>query len=152
MYWFIRTFGKRRWFSWIGPRLVFPVERWLWARFGRSVVEASFPELLLTTIGHQSGKARPVPLLYLEEGSDYVVAATNWGRKFYPAWSDNLLANPHAQIRLAGSTRPVTARLADENEKRELWPQLLKLYPAYESYRQRSGLEPRVFILETQRA
>lgn len=147
VYWFILTFGTRRWFSWLGPRVVFPVESWLWARFGRSVVEASFPEMLLTTIGHRSGQPRPVPVLYLVQGTAYVVAATNWGRKFYPAWSDNLLAHPEGEIRLAGSTRPVRARLADDNEKRELWPKLLKLYPAYETYRQRSGLEPRVFIL-----
>jgi deazaflavin-dependent oxidoreductase (nitroreductase family) len=73
--------------------------------------------------------------------------ASNFGRERHPAWSANLLAEPKATASYRGRTFPVTARLLDEDEKKAIWPQLLKMWPNYDRYEERSGRDIRVFRL-----
>lgn len=145
----IRRLGHRPWFAALGRRMV-PVDRWLERRtrgrltiLGRNV----FPQLLLTTIGRRTGAARTTPLLYAEVGSDWVIAASNWGQEHHPAWSTNLIANPDAYIEVGGALVPVTAWLTGGVERLELWVVLRQVWPAYDVYAERSGREIRVFRL-----
>ena len=43
------------------------------------------PVLLLTTIGRKTGQERIAPLCYVEDGDDYVVAASAGGGEKHPA-------------------------------------------------------------------
>jgi deazaflavin-dependent oxidoreductase (nitroreductase family) len=74
------------------------------------------PVLLLTTTGRKSGKKRTMPLTYIMDGDDYVVAASfvGFGRK--PGWFHNLMSHPAATIQVKHARIAVTARLADEAE------------------------------------
>ena len=146
----LQRMGHHRWFARVGRALV-PVDRAL-QRLSRGRVGGIgpqvLPELLLTTKGRTSGLPRQVPLLYAREGRTLVVVASNWGQAHHPAWSANLLAEPAATVQLHGELRDVRARPASEQEKARVWPLVLSVWPAYDTYAERSGRDLRVFLLE----
>jgi deazaflavin-dependent oxidoreductase (nitroreductase family) len=103
---------------------------------GRRIVGA--PVLLLTTTGRRSGEERTVPLLYLEDGENLVVVASNGGTASHPAWRSNLCANPEAIVEIRGRKLRVRAEEAVPEEKERLWARHVAMYGPYESYRRRT--------------
>ena len=103
------------------------------------IPEALLPQLTLTTVGKRSGLARTVPLLYVRDGEDYVVIASNFGQKHHPAWSYNLEANPDAEVLLGTSRTPVRARRVSEADRKRLWPGIVAVWPAYDDYIEWAG-------------
>jgi deazaflavin-dependent oxidoreductase (nitroreductase family) len=145
----IRSLGHQSWFAVVG-RVVVPVDRWLQQKTrGRinMIGRAELPTLLLTTQGRKSGQARIVPLLYVTDNDNFVVTASNWGRRAHPDWSANLLANPNATVSLAGREIQVRATLAEGAERDRVWGLVTKVWPAYDTYVERSGRAIRIFIL-----
>ena len=118
-------------------------------RIGSQVVGA--PVLLLTTKGRKSGKARTTPLLYLEEGANWVVAGSNAGDDQDPAWWLNLKAHPAATVQIRDTVKQVRAREASQEEKRLLWHRFVDMYSDYEVYQQRTVRKIPVVILEHHR-
>ena len=92
------------------------------------------PVCLLTSTGRKSGEARTVPLLYLTDGDDIVVVASQGGLPKNPAWFYNVRADPSVQIQIGSDTRPYTARIAGDAERAELWPRLVQLYADFDTY------------------
>lgn len=117
---------------------------------GRHTVgEIVIPTLILSHTGRQSGKHYETPLLYMTWRDTFVVAGSNWGQDRHPAWSTNLLAHPDATVLVDGIRIAVRARLATPDERQELWPLLVEIWPAFETYMARaSDREIRVFILD----
>jgi deazaflavin-dependent oxidoreductase (nitroreductase family) len=146
----IRSLGHRRWFALVG-RTAVPVDRWLQRRTGGRITilgRSALPTLLLTTKGRKSGLPRTVPLIYAPDGDSFVVTASNWGQEHHPAWSGNLLASSAATISLEGGRDvPVRAALAEGAERDRVWPLVTKVWPAYDTYVERSGRAIRVFVL-----
>jgi deazaflavin-dependent oxidoreductase (nitroreductase family) len=146
----IRSLGHRPWFAAIGRTLV-PVDRWLQRRTGGRVTilgRSALPTLLLTTQGRKSGLPRTVPLIYAADGDSFIVTASNWGQEHHPAWSGNLLAASAASVSLPGGSEiPVRAALAEGAERDRVWPLVTKVWPAYDTYVERSGRDLRVFVL-----
>jgi deazaflavin-dependent oxidoreductase (nitroreductase family) len=103
---------------------------------------------MLTTIGRRTGQKRMTPLLYIRDGTHLIVAGTNWGQAKEPDWALNLVANPNAWVQVGKEQGAYRARVAQEDEERRLWPELQKIWPAYETYRERSGRKVNVFVLE----
>src|SRR5215216_2208525 len=52
------------------------------------------PVLLLTTTGRKSGKQRTTPLLYIKDGDNLAIVASNGGADRPPTWWLNLKGNP----------------------------------------------------------
>jgi deazaflavin-dependent oxidoreductase (nitroreductase family) len=96
------------------------------------------PVCLLTTKGRKSGQPRTVPLLYLKEGDDLIVVASQGGAPQHPAWYVNLEAEPLAEVEIGRRRVPIKAHRVAEHERTELWPRLVKLYPPYEEYQRRT--------------
>jgi deazaflavin-dependent oxidoreductase (nitroreductase family) len=92
---------------------------------------------LLTTKGRKSGRSRTVPLLYLADGNDFIVVASQGGRPQHPGWYFNLEADPSGELTIGGRLR-VTARRVSEEEKAQLWPRLVEIYPPYREYQRRT--------------
>jgi deazaflavin-dependent oxidoreductase (nitroreductase family) len=103
--------------------------------------------LLLTTVGRKSGKRRDSPVLFLDHEGGYVVVGSRYGSEQHPGWTYNLLADPHASVIVRGREQRVTARRLSEDELEALWPQLLRIYPAWQDYRERTNREFRAFLL-----
>jgi deazaflavin-dependent oxidoreductase (nitroreductase family) len=145
----LRRLGHRSWFAAFGRRLV-PFDRWLLRRTGGrwSVSgQQALPSMLLTTTGRKSGQPRTTPLLYAADGDGYIVVGSNWGQALHPAWTGNLLAQPEATASIGHTELPVRAELATGAERDRLWKIVEALWPAYNTYADRSGRDIRVFRL-----
>ncbi len=104
--------------------------------------------VLLTTTGRQSGKQRTVPLCSFRDGADVVVIASYGGLDQPPAWWLNLQAHPQAEVLDGRTSRMVTARNADPEERSRLWAELTAKAPGYLAYERRTTREIPVVILQ----
>lgn len=93
------------------------------------------PTLLLEHVGRRSGQLFTTPLLYLRDGDDLIVVASQGGLPKDPQWYLNLLAHPETSVRLRDEgVRDVRARPASDDERAELWPRLVDLYADFAKY------------------
>ena len=107
------------------------------------------PTLLLEHVGRKSGRRFTTPLLYLEDGPDLVIVASQGGLPKNPQWYPNLVANPEATVRVRKEgVRRVRARTAGPQERAELWPRLVALYADFEKYARWTDREIPVVVLE----
>jgi deazaflavin-dependent oxidoreductase (nitroreductase family) len=109
---------------------------------------AGTPILLLTTTGRRSGQTRTAPVVYLSEGERLIVIGSNAGHKNAPAWSLNLEANPDAEVEVGGERRKVRARVAEGDERTELWRKMNEQYGGFDDYSARTTRDIRLFVLE----
>jgi deazaflavin-dependent oxidoreductase (nitroreductase family) len=96
------------------------------------------PVCLLTTRGRKSGQRRTVPLLFLPDGDDLVIVASQGGAPQHPGWYFNLVADPAAEVQIGRRIFAAAARVVNEQEKAALWPRLVAIYPPYDAYQQRT--------------
>ena len=108
------------------------------------------PILLLTTVGRKTGQHRTTPLMYIRDGENYVLTASNNGRASNPAWFYNLQASPQAEIDLPGKRLQVTAALATPIEKERLWPILVAQAPFFDGYRKKTSRQIPMLVLKPQ--
>jgi deazaflavin-dependent oxidoreductase (nitroreductase family) len=107
------------------------------------------PTLLLEHTGRKSGTVFTTPVLYLEDGANLVIVASQGGMPTNPQWFANLTAHPDSRVHLKGERgRPVRARVASPSEKSELWPRLNEMYADYDKYQTWTDREIPVIILE----
>ena len=110
------------------------------------------PILLLTTTGRKSGKKRTMPLVYLPDGDNMVVIASNGGADQHPAWWLNLRANAQAEVQVGSNSKSVTAEIATGEERERLWRQVVEMYHGYDEYRRMTEREIPVVILRSERS
>jgi len=146
----VQKVAGTRAFALVGSKVFPPIDRVVSKLTGGRVVlsAALVPSLVLTTTGRKSGQQRRTPLATLPIDDDFLVVGSNFGKDHHPAWTANLMADPKATVSFKGETIPVVARLLDAEEKKEVWPQLLRIWPTYDRYVERSGRDLRVFRLE----
>jgi deazaflavin-dependent oxidoreductase (nitroreductase family) len=106
------------------------------------------PVLLITTTGRRSGQPRTAPVLYLAEGDRLIVIGSNAGNESPPAWALNLSANPDAEVQVRGTRRRVRARIAEGEERDELWRRMNDQYAGFDDYLHRTSRQINVFVLE----
>lgn len=107
------------------------------------------PVLLLTTTGRRSGEKRTAPVLYMADGDRLVVIGSNAGNERPPAWSLNLVAHPDAEVEIGRERRPVRARVAEGEERAELWRRMNEEhYEGFDDYERRTSRDIRLFVLE----
>ena len=103
--------------------------------------------LKLTTTGRKSGQPRTVHLLYIRDGSTYVVTASNGGRQRPPGWLFNVRSNPQVTIHVQGTQMNAVAEVAEPDKRRELWARLLSIAPMYGGYEKHTSREIPMVIL-----
>lgn len=137
-------------FAKVAPPILTPLDRFLHrVSGGRFMLSQSMvPTLLLTTTGAKSGQPRTVPLACIPDGDTIYLVGSNFGREHHPAWTGNLLKTPRAEVSYQGSSFPVEAHLLSDDEKAEVWPRILEIWPTYDRYVDRSGRNLRVFRLD----
>jgi F420H(2)-dependent quinone reductase len=99
------------------------------------------PFMMLTTTGRKTGQRRTTPVLYLQDETELIVVASFGGNDVHPAWYLNLEQCPQAEVIVKGEHRKVLARKLSPEEKKVIWPRLVKLYPQFETYQQRTRRE-----------
>jgi len=69
------------------------------------------------------------------------VVASFGGNDMQPAWYLNLRDCPEAEVVIRDERRRMTSRKLSSDEKKILWPRLVKLYPQFEIDQQRTSRE-----------
>jgi len=113
----------------------------------RGSAESPTGFLKLTTIGRKSGQPRTVHLLYIRDGSAYVVTASNGGKPHPPGWLFNVRSNPKVNIQVQDRQVSAVAEIAETDKRRELWERLLELAPMYAGYEKQASREIPMVIL-----
>jgi deazaflavin-dependent oxidoreductase (nitroreductase family) len=105
------------------------------------------PVLLLTTTGRKTGKKRTLPLIYIMDGSAYVITASAGGADKNPGWFFNIRSNPQATIQVKDKHIKVMAEIAGQEKKSELWARLIEVAPNFAGYQKRTSREIPMVIL-----
>ena len=107
------------------------------------------PVVELTTIGRKSGQKRSVMLTSpIQEGDAFVVVASRGGDDVHPAWFLNLQADPDVEVSIKGApSQPMTARVADPDERARLWPQIAADFKNYAGYQKKTDREIPLVLL-----
>ena len=92
------------------------------------------PVLLLNTTGRKSGQRRSTPLLYVRDGEDFVLIASNGGAPRHPAWYLNLMLR-------------VRAKEVGGEEKARLWQKMVEMYPSYDDYQKKTKREIPLLVM-----
>ena len=108
---------------------------------------ARMPILLLTTTGRKTGRPRTTPLLYVTDGENIVVVASNAGRPRHPLWWLNLEKNPEAEVQVRNEKRRVKAEEASGEERKRLWQLVVDMYPEYEKFQRTANRQIPVVVL-----
>ena len=112
---------------------------------------AGLPNLMLTVVGRKTGVPRDNPLLCVPYGEDILIAGSYFGGPKTPVWVGNLEAAGVATVRFAARTFPVTARRLENDERRRAWDHMVRTWPNFTRYEQRTTREIKVFLLSPAR-
>ncbi|MFI6354317.1 nitroreductase family deazaflavin-dependent oxidoreductase [Streptomyces sp. NPDC050743] len=150
----VQKVSSTRGFAKVAPHVIPALDRAVHRLTGGRYLLSTrmLPGVILTTTGARSGLPRRTPLACMPEddGRNWLLVGSNFGRPGHPAWSHNLLAHPDAVISWKGRDVPVTARLLTGQERAQAWTALLEFWPPYAAYQARVTREIRLFrITET---
>jgi deazaflavin-dependent oxidoreductase (nitroreductase family) len=84
----------------------------------------------------------------MRDGERLVVIGSNAGNPRPPAWSLNLEANPEATVQVGGRRSDMRARVAEGDERAQLWRRMNEHYAGFDEYRARTQRDIRLFVLE----
>ncbi len=140
---FARWAGDKTWFRPVATGLVPKLDAALLQSGGRYI--SPFPTLLLTTVGHRSGRPHRAPLYYLQDDG-YVVIASNYGRR-EPDWSRNLAVDPFCTITVRRMSLAARALLVPDDLRPGYIERFAGFYPSYRDYVARAGREIPVWNL-----
>ena len=116
-------------------------------RIGRSAY--GMPVVELRTIGRKTGQTRVTVLTSpLHDEDRVVLVASKYGNDRNPQWYGNLTANPDVEILIDGQRRALRAHTATADERKDLWPQILRTYKGYGTYQEKTDREIPVVVCE----
>src|SRR5215468_10474332 len=117
----------------ISRHINWKLDPWLLrASGGRVSSTLVFPTAVLETTGAKTGSKRRNAIIYVRDGQQLVIVASNAGSPRHPSWYHNLRAHPH--VRFGGSA--MRAQIVDDDaERTRLWQLADNVFPAFVRYR-----------------
>jgi deazaflavin-dependent oxidoreductase (nitroreductase family) len=109
---------------------------------------AGLPSLVLTVVGRKSGIARSTPVLCVPRGPDFLIAGSNFGGPKPPVWVLNIRSAEQVTVSFNGRERTAVPRELVEAERETAWSHMLKTWPNYAKYAERTDRVIPVFLLE----
>jgi deazaflavin-dependent oxidoreductase (nitroreductase family) len=95
---------------------------------------ANLPLLLITTVGRKTGKTHINPVVYLRDGSDYLISASTGGMDWNPAWYFNLKQKPEIKIQIGDQALNVLAVIIEGEERNRLYGMFKAASPNFGKY------------------
>ena len=108
-------------------------------REANTLRDTGLPVVIVTTVGHRSGKLRKTPLMRVDHDGEYALVASMGGAPQHPAWYRNLVADPTA-VTIQDGPEPfdVTVREVHGAERDEWWTRAVAAFPPYAEYQERT--------------
>jgi deazaflavin-dependent oxidoreductase (nitroreductase family) len=106
---------------------------------GKLRLSCVIPVLLLKEVpGRKTGLLREVPLLYVPDGEDCLLIASNAGQGHLPMWYRNLRETASVSIVTSAHSAAVGVRELFGAERDAAWSKAVALYPGYVRYQART--------------
>lgn len=130
-------------------RIFARIHIWLYRRTGGWIGYRLGPAhvLLLATIGQKTGLPRVTPITFFQDGTDFVLVASNYGADRDPIWWRNLQRHPEATVQVRRRAIAVRAHAAQGEERDRLVPLALQLNPTYAQYLRRTQRDIPLVVL-----
>lgn len=109
---------------------------------------AGLPSLMLTVRGRRTGRPRTTPLLGVPWGPGRLIAGSNFGQPRPPAWVVNVRAAAQVQYSARGRQRRAVPRELTGAERGRAWEHLVRTWPNYQKYAERTDRVIPVFYLD----
>lgn len=106
------------------------------------------PMVLVHHTGAKTGTERVTPLMAQLKGDDLVIFASKGGAPDNPDWYHNLLANPETTVEYGTDTFAVKARVAEGDEREQLWTKQKTEWPQFQGYEDSTTRTIPVVVLE----
>jgi F420H(2)-dependent quinone reductase len=107
--------------------------------------------LLLTTIGRKSNKKRTLPVMYLRDGENYLVAASAGGDSKNPGWYWNAAKGTHpVNIQVGSEKKAVTVTDAEGQQREEFYQRFADFSEQFAKYKEAADRDIPVLILTPQ--
>ncbi|MCP3853651.1 MAG: nitroreductase family deazaflavin-dependent oxidoreductase [Actinomycetia bacterium] len=125
--------------------------KWDWVADQAALYEASggteantlrdtgLPIIVMTTVGHRSGKVRKVPLMKVEHEGEYAIVASKGGAPANPGWYHNLVADPNVMIQDGPEPFDCVVRLVTGDERATWWERSVAAFSPYAEYEVKAG-------------
>jgi deazaflavin-dependent oxidoreductase (nitroreductase family) len=107
-----------------------------------------WPIVVITSVGHKSGKLRKNPVMRVEKDGVYAAVASKGGAPENPEWYYNVVADPHVDVQDGPEPHSYVARVAEGEERAEWWERCVAQYSPYAEYQEKTDREIPVFLLE----
>ena len=120
-----------------------------WSR-GRLMNTAmgGYPICIVGMIGKKSARYIEIPLIHVPHGESKILVGSLAGHDKNPGWVYSVRANPEVTVTFRGEKRQYLCRQVSDEEKRELWPHMISVYPDYDVYQARTERNIPVFLCE----
>ena len=102
----------------------------------------------VTMKGAKSGRRLTIPLMYVPYREGLLLVASQGGAPRNPVWYHNLVKHPEIVVSHRRRRMELRARLANSEEKSELWPICDQHYAPYADYRNRTTRDIPIFVCE----
>jgi deazaflavin-dependent oxidoreductase (nitroreductase family) len=106
------------------------------------------PILILTVNGRKSGEEYSTPLIFGEDGNNYVIVGSQGGSPQHPDWYLNLAETPDVGVQVKADTFRARARTAEGEERERLWKRMNEIWPHYDEYQTKTERPIPVVVLE----
>jgi deazaflavin-dependent oxidoreductase (nitroreductase family) len=114
----------------------------------QGTVMRGVPVIVVTSMGHGSGKLRKNPVMRVEHDGKYAAVASKGGAPEHPAWYRNLVDHPLVEVQDATAKGDFTARELSGDERAQWWERAVAVWPDYAEYQKNTDREIPVFVLE----
>lgn len=141
--------GAISWMPRLLPQIVWVDKKLQAVSRGRvSILDiAGLPNLVLTVPGRRSGVPRSTPLLCVPHDGGWLVAGSYFGGPRTPLWVANLRATDRARLRVGRAEVDATWREVEGEERDRMWQVMLRTWPNYATYEERTSRRIPVFLL-----
>lgn len=110
---------------------------------------SGMPVIRLTTTGRKSHQPRETMLTApIHDDHRVVLVASFGGADRHPSWYLNLREDRNVTVTMNGGRRSMVARTAGEEERAELWREIVSAHKNYASYQRKTDREIPVVVLE----
>jgi deazaflavin-dependent oxidoreductase (nitroreductase family) len=102
----------------------------------------------VTMKGAKTERTLTIPLMYVPYEDGVLLVASMGGAPRNPVWYHNLVKHPEIVVSHRRRRMKLRARLAEPEEKPELWPICDRHYAPYADYRKRTTRDIPIFVCE----